>query len=627
MHLLCGLWMRGGEPADRTRLEAMCAAMQPSTPGVRQGMPAFWCEGSVGLSVLTFGATDAGAIVLSEGSKIVAADVRLHEAEELQQLLGGRPGTPAELVARAFDRFGEEAPKHILGDFALAAWDPGAGELWLTRDTAGVRPLVYGAGAGGSFLFASFPRALHASGLLPRTLNPLALLRPVLGLFNAGETLSAGVLQSPPGSILRVSATTLRQSTYWRPTRQPQRHRHPAEAAEELRALLERAVRGRIAGSGPVASHLSGGLDSSTLAILAARALRAEQRTLLAYSFLPAERRADIEDEGPFIESVLAQEPDICWKAVAPPPPLEVLGSLRDPDGGFALVGSWPENAVCADAAVGAAEIVLSGWGGDEGATYNGRGVLADAFRHGRWIYLRRELEALKRQRGFRRRNTLLGDVVLPSVPGSWFQALQRARGRGDSSDWDPSRLLAVPWRKKAAGRGSTQLSLGPNARRNQLTLLRSPHIAGRTGTWAAIGANYGLAFTFPLLDRRVLEWALSLPPHWHLRDGWKRRLLRDATAGILPETIRWRHGKLTPYPDGVPQFLRARTAVLELADRLAGNPAVGALFDTAALRAEILALPTPEACASDAAVGAVSRRVGAIGAVLEYSEYVAQHG
>ena len=71
-----------------------------------------------------------------------------------------------------------------------------------------------------------------------------------------------------------------------------------------------------------------------------------------------------------------------------------------------------------------------------------------------------------------------------------------------------------------------------------QVSLLEFGHLQHRIEAWAAHGAALGLTYAFPLLDRRIVEFALSLPGRMFFRDGWKRWLYRTAMEGILPDAV-----------------------------------------------------------------------------------------
>ena len=80
-----------------------------------------------------------------------------------------------------------------------------------------------------------------------------------------------------------------------------------------------------------------------------------------------------------------------------------------------------------------------------------------------------------------------------------------------------------------------------------QIALLNLGHISYRLESWAAHGASLGMAYAFPLLDRRIVEFALSIPDYFYFKNGWKRYLYRTAMQGILPDEVRWHKVKEDP--------------------------------------------------------------------------------
>jgi asparagine synthase (glutamine-hydrolysing) len=77
-----------------------------------------------------------------------------------------------------------------------------------------------------------------------------------------------------------------------------------------------------------------------------------------------------------------------------------------------------------------------------------------------------------------------------------------------------------------------------------QIFLLQYGHLSYRMESWASHGATLGLTYTYPLLDRRLVEFALSIPNHLFFKNGWKRYLYRTAMQGILPESLCWQKTK-----------------------------------------------------------------------------------
>ena len=80
--------------------------------------------------------------------------------------------------------------------------------------------------------------------------------------------------------------------------------------------------------------------------------------------------------------------------------------------------------------------------------------------------------------------------------------------------------------------------------RRAQLALLRYGHIEQRIEDWAASGARLGIEYRYPLLDRRLLEFVLGLPPEQFRSGPWNRCVMRRALDGILPREICWNPSK-----------------------------------------------------------------------------------
>jgi len=154
--------------------------------------------------------------------------------------------------------------------FATAFWDAGRRELLLARDRAGKKPLYYAA-LPGLFVFASEVRALLASGLIPRRLSAEALDVYLANGFVVGPgTLVEGVRALMPGHWMRLTsdARPLEITSYWRPgglRREEARGRGPE--LDSLRDCFREAVTQRLIADVPVAVFLSGGMDSSAIAL------------------------------------------------------------------------------------------------------------------------------------------------------------------------------------------------------------------------------------------------------------------------------------------------------------------------------------------------------------------------
>ncbi|HQT27470.1 MAG TPA: asparagine synthase C-terminal domain-containing protein, partial [Burkholderiales bacterium] len=347
----------------------------------------------------------------------------------------------------------------------------------------------------------------------------------------------------------------------------------PEEASEALSSALTEAVRSRLPENGPVAAHLSGGLDSSAISVLASRMLREENRSLLAYSFLSKTEEA----ERPYVEMVLEQERYIVWNPVTIDDREAFFWPKMDSDQLFPLDISNPDIRVCSDVASQGANMLLSGWGGDQGATFNGRGVLVVALLRGRWRYLVSEIRALQETRGWSAFGVMKGELLRYLLPRSMWDGLRHLLGKDPGLADGASSLLRADFAGKASATGAIA---NPDACMNRFRMLTGPRLTRRVEEWAVMGSRYGLAVGFPMLDRRVVELAVSLPSRLFLREGWKRRVYRDAMKGILPEQIRLRHDKLRPFPE-IDSFLYSeRENLLARLAESCTHPCFDSLFD-----------------------------------------------
>jgi hypothetical protein len=81
----------------------------------------------------------------------------------------------------------------------------------------------------------------------------------------------------------------------------------------------------------------------------------------------------------------------------------------------------------------------------------------------------------------------------------------------------------------------------------NQIDLLENGYLTQRIEAWANNGAQNQLVYTYPLLDKRLIEFSLGIPAELYIKDGYARYLFRYAVAGILPEEVRWGSAKYEP--------------------------------------------------------------------------------
>ena len=190
-----------------------------------------------------------------------------------------RTGSDVETIVHLYEEEGPALVRRLVGMFALVVLDwrePGRERVLLARDRLGIKPLYF-ARTGAGLLFGSEPKALLASGFLPRRLRGEALLEYLVAGYTSGPTAAwEGIERLPPGSTLVLETGSEPSiARYWDlPT---DGLRGPA-SAEEILEVLDRAVRDHLVSDVPLGAFLSSGIDSNAVLDSMARARGVDSR-------------------------------------------------------------------------------------------------------------------------------------------------------------------------------------------------------------------------------------------------------------------------------------------------------------------------------------------------------------
>ncbi len=272
---ICGEVSFNGPP-DGAAVRRMTAALVhrgPDAEGYHEDGPAVL--GHRRLSVLDI----AGGVqpMVREGAAIVFnGEVYDHEALRADLRSRGHPFTTrsdTEVVLRAYLEWGEGFVEHLHGMFALAIWCPASRRLLLARDRLGKKPLYYAADPGRSRLvFASELKALLAHRGIPREPDLRALVEYLaVEYVPAPRSAFQAVKKLPAAHTATWDGQRLDLRRYWDLPVPSSQAVDVREASVELLRLLDRAVSLRLVADVPVGVMLSGGIDSTTVAALAAR--------------------------------------------------------------------------------------------------------------------------------------------------------------------------------------------------------------------------------------------------------------------------------------------------------------------------------------------------------------------
>ncbi|MDD5431451.1 MAG: asparagine synthase (glutamine-hydrolyzing) [Candidatus Omnitrophica bacterium] len=176
-----------------------------------------------------------------------------------------------EVVVHLYEQYGQDCVKHLRGMFAFAIWDVKNSILFIARDRAGKKPLVYYY-KNGLFIFSSELSSLLGSGLIERELDPIALdYYLTLGYIPAPLTIFKNVFKLPHAHSIVLKNKELKVSKYWELEYYPKLVMSEQDVESELERIFEESVKIRLRSDVPLGSFLSGGVDSSAVVSMMSR--------------------------------------------------------------------------------------------------------------------------------------------------------------------------------------------------------------------------------------------------------------------------------------------------------------------------------------------------------------------
>jgi len=615
---LAGFWALGAPREPGGAVERMLKAQSVYAPAA----PAIATLGDVALGrrlyrLLDEDVHDRGPVTAGGGRWTVVADVRLDNREGLADALGLGDAQAArlsdsEIVARAVERWEEEAPAWLSGDFTVAAWDRSRDRLLLARDHVGQRPLYFHRGSG-FFAFASMPKGLLALPEIPREPNREAFIRSLALVQEEGtESLFRGLERVPPGHLCVATASGTQLSRWWNPRRSTLRLAGPQDYHEAVREAFDRAVAARLRGAGGgVATHLSGGLDSSAVTATAARLLAGEGAV---HAFTAAPREGfearvgygRFADESGHAAAVAALYPNIEHVVVrtgghSPLAALDRYAFLYDRPIGNLCNAVWGD-AILDGAKARGLKVLLTGQMGNLSFSFTGFPRLTELLRRGRLLKLARESLALRR--GGLRFQSIAAHTIGPFLPARAWLAINRWRGRRLDLHSYSAIAPEAGARIEAASAGRASSSRpDKDAFASRLRAIARTDIGeyqkGMLGGWS-------IDMRDPTADRGLIELCLSIPMDQYLRGGHARALARGAFADRLPSMIIEETRKGLQGVDWYEGFDAARGEAAEQVARIVELGDAEGMFDTARMRS--LVDDWPEGRWSDEAVTASYR-------------------
>ncbi|MGH9940780.1 MAG: asparagine synthase (glutamine-hydrolyzing) [Pyrinomonadaceae bacterium] len=563
--------LRTGAEDTRKRaavLDRMCRIITHRGPDDQGTM----VEGNVALGMRRLSIIDlAGGhqpISGCGGRVSVVFNGEIYNFQELQKELEARghhfhTHSDTEAIVHAYEEYGERSVERLRGMFAFALWDERERMLFIARDRVGKKPLYYTLTPQGTLVFGSELKSLLEHPEVGRELNFEALdAYLTFGYVPDPLSIFRDVHKLPPGHHLTFADGRISIKQYWDFNFEPVEVRPEEEYLEELRALLDEAVRVRLVSDVPLGAFLSGGVDSSTVVGLMARASGRPVKTFsigfnedsyseLKYARVTAEHFGTEHHE--FIVT-----PDICHIVD------ELAWHFDEPFADSSAIPTYMVSKLAREHVT----VALSGDGGDElfaGYTRyvvdqrrSGFARLPRPLRRGVMAPLSRNLPHGARGRNFLH-NVALDPLERYIDSISTYTSLTRpALYRADfrrqlgASDVAPASRF-----RDYAARVRTGNAVDPLLYLDSKTYLPGDILTKVDRMSMAVS----LEARVPLLDHKLIEFVTRIPAELKLKGLTTKHIFKRAVRGLVPDEIldRPKQGFGVPIPQWINSQLRER--------------------------------------------------------------------
>ena len=542
---------RGQGTVSRNTFKKMLGRIDHRGPDGRDA----WYSNRIGMGHQQLQSTPEGKYddqPLNNDGLVIAADARIDNRSELLETLPvEEPHSEipdSRLILEAYRQWKTECVEHLIGAFAFVVWDRHAERLYCARDHLGVKPLYYYKN-NNLFIASSEKKSILEHPEVPREVNETKIGDFLTKTYtNKQYTFFQSLQRVPPAHAMTVGESASQSWQYWDldPTRKISLNSDKSYE-RRFRELFEQAVSSRLRGDAPPGTFLSGGMDSSSITVVANDILSGTDTLHTFSNVFPDTPTAD---ERGFIESVVSRD-GITPHYINP----NESGSLVDIDTLFDHFDQPPHNTAhflrweriktVDDVGV---KTVLDGALGDQTVGY-GLTLLPQLLVTGHWVKLWNELTAMSDILETSKKNMFKRHILRDLVPDPVLRFRRRLKNKPHEFEranrtLNPEFVKRTNLRERYIEENQKRLGIIWNNRRDHCNGLTGARIPTSFETTDLIAAAFGIEPRYPFTDVRLIEFCTSIPPTQRFKNGWTRSILRRSLDGLLPEKVQWRPWK-----------------------------------------------------------------------------------
>lgn len=518
------------------------------TEGLFLGCHAQWITPQSRHEILPYYDTERGLAIVADA----IIDNRKDLFGQLQVVHEDRESIPDSLlILLAYEKWGDEAPVHLIGDFAFMIWDARKRLLFGARDFSGNRTLYFRR-SGGLFSFCTVIHPLLSLrdgrlGVNEGWISEYLANQERTDVADMFSTVYQGIEQLPPSHSITVSGERVAFSRYYTFQPLPQlRLRSNGEYEEAFREVFGQAVQDRLRTHLAAGANLSGGLDSGSVVSFAAEELRRRGKPLFTFSSYPVDHFAGlnlgsrIADERPYIQETIdhvgnIQPSFLNFPERSPYNEIDEWLDIMEMPYKFVENSYWLKG-IYEQAQMKGVGVLLSGQRGNWSISWGpALDYQAKLIREFRWLSFYRENKLYSHSMEASRKKVL--QLVSRKVfPGIGRMISGKPEAVPELISPELARRTGVHERLKAIG-GLPASQTVYDIRRQHF---QQPHIWNVNGTAATkLSLKYRVWDRDATNDLRVINFCLSVPEGQYVQNGVDRSLIRRAMEGRLPDMVR----------------------------------------------------------------------------------------
>ncbi len=524
----------------------------------------------------------------------LAAHCRLFNHNELKQQLEISSAfniSDTHLILKAYLKWGLDYPNYLVGEFSILLWDEKTQMLSAVVDQFNSRPLYYYIDSNQA-IFASEINALFSLDIVPRKLNLSKIARNDWLNFQAepGETAFSSIFALPAAHRLIITESKYELYQYWKPELQDAfTFRTDAEFSEAFQAQFAAAVKSTTNSNLPVCLQLSGGLDSSAIAMMYVKQ-NPDNPLICLSNVLPIANNQTGGDEREFL--TLLQSDKLKQEFV--------IDEWRGPFDSFDKFSTqlnisaqyYQHHAINDAARKYNAKIILHGTLGEITSSYQGHEYLAELFLQCRWLSLFKEITKYKTLVNQPAHRIFLNHV-LKAVSPKW---LKKSLANSSRSKLLTNSLIRLDFIAEVISNSQLNLMteqflrmgerISLDARQNALTQLNwfLEHASLLFNPFPD-DTKQAVYLSNPYFDKRFVEFCLRVPNKYRFQNGYPRSMIRIGMQNILPTKITTRMSKTPFLPDYFERYYRQLPIAREELEDLSSHPLVKRVIDVTKLK------------------------------------------